>query len=574
MAKKTQPLHPDAPLLHNDHRRPVTRREFIKQGFVSGGAMVTGSALLNMFIDPREANAVLSQDIIDAAQAAGCPVNRSGAGKIPFIAFDLGGGANFAGSNVIVGGPGGQPDAGSVSAAGYNRLGIPGDRLPDPSGTGNFVDNTLGLSFHTESGLLAGILDRVSPGCIAGINGAIIPARSDNDTGNNPHNPMYGIAKTGADGGLLTLIGSVASESGARSMSPAIYLDPEIRPTKVDRPSDVTGLVDTGDLLGILNQDDAVSVMEAVSRLSDARISGFDPLMAGTTGDDMKKILRCGYYSAADIANRFADPQQLNPSADAEIVGPTRGNMGAGSIFTTGEFSDREFQKTASVMKLVLGTLAGAGSITMGGYDYHTGNRATGERRDIRAGRCIGACLEYAHRMGRPLFLYVYSDGSVFSNGDTDDTQITDGNIVLPGGKGVWTGDNSGGAASLIFVYNPSSSAPGSVGARPAIRGVTAAAQAARQQLGYFRSNGSVETTARTPGGHPIGAANNVDLLVNTVIMNYMAMHYDLNSQMGTFLSDFKSLFPNHNLGSDAALDELLIFDTLSSIDTVNHIMA
>ncbi len=35
------------------------------------------------------------------------------------------------------------------------------------------------------------------PAVRALINGAVIPARSENDTGNNPHNPMYGIAQGG-----------------------------------------------------------------------------------------------------------------------------------------------------------------------------------------------------------------------------------------------------------------------------------------------------------------------------------------------------------------------------------------
>ena len=39
---------------------------------------------------------------------------------------------------------------------------------------------------------------------------------------------------------------------------------------------------------------------------------------------------------------------------------------------------DREFQKTAAVMKMVIDGNAGAGTIQMGGYDYHTGERATG----------------------------------------------------------------------------------------------------------------------------------------------------------------------------------------------------
>ena len=122
---------------------------------------------------------------------------------------------------------------------------------------------------------------------------------------------------------------------------------------------------------------------------------------------------------------------------------------GAGGIFTDAEFdSDDEFEKTAAVMKLVINGFAGAGTITMGGFDYHTGDRSTGEERDFRAGVCMGACLEYAARRGKPLMVYVFSDGSLSSNGMIDNS--TGGR-----GKGVWTGDNQSTAASMILVFNP-----------------------------------------------------------------------------------------------------------------------
>ena len=130
------------------------------------------------------------------------------------------------------------------------------------------VDQTLGLAFHSDSAFLRGMLMAVSGGTAAGINGAVIPARSENDTGNNPHNPMYGIARAGADGSLLGLIGSRNADSGGNSMAPVMMINPEDRPTKVDRPSDVTGLVDTGALVGLLNQADAVKVLESIHRAS------------------------------------------------------------------------------------------------------------------------------------------------------------------------------------------------------------------------------------------------------------------------------------------------------------------
>jgi hypothetical protein len=108
-------------------------------------------------------------------------------------------------------------------------------------------------------------------------------------------------------------------------MSPAILLDPGIRPTKIDRPSDVTGMVDTGQLIGVLSQADAVAVMESIERISKAKLDRVSTRL--TTDAVIKDLVRCGYVKAADIADRFGDPTRLDPSLDPDIVGP-------GGIFT------------------------------------------------------------------------------------------------------------------------------------------------------------------------------------------------------------------------------------------------
>ncbi|MGI9288498.1 MAG: hypothetical protein ACR2P1_24145 [Pseudomonadales bacterium] len=518
MAKRRKPLAVNEPLRHADHRRPRTRREFISQGFMAGAGTVMGSSIFSLFANPRAAYA-LSPDLTTAV--ANCGIATQGAGKIPFICFDLAGGVNISGSNVLVGGQGGQMDF--LSTAGYSKLGLPGDMVPGlteatPTTTsnGDHTDTSLGLAFHSDSSFLRGILEKAPTAVGSGnINGAVIPARSDNDTGNNPHNPMYGIAKAGlagagADGSLVTLVGSRNSDSGGNSMAPAMMIDPSIRPTKIDRPSDVTGLVDVGDF-GALSQAEAVAVMESVYRISDDKLGNVDTKMTNNLA--LLDQVRCGYVKSADLAERFGDPSQINPDdrlgANPVIVSD------AGGIFSTTEFDgDSEFRKSASVMKMVVDGFAGAGTITMGGYDYHTGDRASGEVRDLRAGRCMGACLEYAARVGVPLMLYVCSDGSVASNGRED-------NSVDGRGKGEWTGDNSSTAASFFLVYNP--------GSRPVLIGATPEEQAVHQQIGYMRADASVETAA-TP------AANNVNLLVETVILNYMALHGEQN--------EFANIFP------------------------------
>jgi hypothetical protein len=525
--KQKKHFNLDDALRHPDHHRPITRRDFVSQGFSFGaGTLLTGS-VLSLFANPKAAYADLSPDL--GALKESCGIAVQGAGKIPFICFDLAGGANIAGSNVLVGGSGGQQDF--LSTAGYSKLGLPGDMVPSITNpntmTNDFINNELGLSFHSDSAFLAGILEKLAVGNRANCNGAVIPARSENDTGNNPHNPMYGINRAGADGSLLTLIGSQNTDSGGNSMAPAGLMDMAKRPTKVDRPSDVTGLVDVGDLVGLLSQDDAVAVMESIYRLSDKKMERVNPGLGITADDVVKDLVRCGYVKSADLADRFGNPSTLDPALDPLIVGDS-------GIFTQAEFdAEREFRKTASVMKLVVNGFSGAGTITMGGFDYHTGDRATGEMRDLRAGRCMGACLEYAARVGMPLMLYVFSDGSVASNGRIDDS-------VNGRGKGEWTGDNSSTAASFFIVYNP--------GQAPMLIGATPESQARSQQIGHMRSDASVET-ASSP------AANNVNLLVETVALNYMALHGDQNR--------FTDVFPSHGLGPASMRDSLMAFEPI-----------
>jgi len=534
MAKRKNFFRPDEPLKHADHHRPKSRRDFIAQGFQAGLGTVVGTSIFSMFANPRQAMA-LSADI--DARRIPCGIT-AGAGKIPFICFDLAGGANIAGSNVLVGGQGGQMDF--LSTAGYSKQGLPGDMIPGlaeatptAGGNGDHTNTQLGLAFHTDSGFLRGILERTAAGTQEGTNGAVIAARSENDTGNNPHNPMYGINMAGANGELLALAGSRSSDSGGNSMAPAALINNEVRPTKIDRPSDVTGLVDVGDF-GALSSEEVVAVMESVSRISDAKI---DRMSTGLSNDTaVKDLMKCAYVKSAYLAENFPDPAFLDPAADPDIVG-------ANGIFSVDEFNnDREFQKTASVMKLVVNGYAGAGTVTMGGYDYHTGDRSTGELRDLRAGRCMGACLEYAARKGMPLMIYVFSDGSVFSNGMTD-------NSIEGRGKGVWTGDNQQTASAFFLVYNP--------GGRPMLLGATPNEQAMHQQIGYMRGSGDVETSSSSDRPNP--AANNVNLLVQTVMLNYMALH----GEQGGFAERFLSNGLTHGLGTVGMMDRITAFQPI-----------
>jgi hypothetical protein len=523
----------DLPLLHPDHPRPVTRRQFLSQGFMTGAAYTVGGVA--PLLAARNARGDLSPDL-DLLRETPCNIT-DGAGKIPFICFDLAGGANIANSNVLVGQEGGQMDF--LSTQGYEKMGLPGDMVPggqDANGD-DFANFDLGLGFHLDSAFRRGILDKISPTTAANINGAVIPARSDNDTGNNPHNPMMGIARAGAMGSILGNAGSENSDSGGNSTQPVMLFDAEMRPTKVDRPSDVVNLVDTGDLVGILSKQDATKVMESIYRLSDQKMFNVENLV--NRDADIDRAVRCGYLKAAHIADRFGG-EPIDPFDDLNIVAADGTGIFSTAEWGAGDRSAREFQKTASIMKLVLNRFAGAGTIEMGGYDYHGGARAEGEVKDFRAGQCMGACLEYAARMNEPLMLYVFSDGSLSSNGVIDNSN--DGR-----GKGEWTSDNSSTAGSFFLVYNPPR-----LGGRPSLMGGTLDEQLRHQQIGYMDAGGSVARAA-TP------MANNVNQLVNSVVLNYMALH----GEIGQFASIYQQLGIGHGLGND--LERWVAFNPIVS---------
>jgi hypothetical protein len=533
MSKKSKaPLGIHDPLLLQEHPRPRTRREFVAQSFMTGAATVIAPTLAGMLAYPRAARAGLAGDIQSAVTA--CNIT-TGAGKIPFICFDLAGGGNIAGSNVLVGGPKGQLDF--LSVAGYSKLGLPGSMVPSPSATGNFIDASFGLRYHSDSAHLRGMKLRASAATMAGTTGTIIPALSQNDTNTNPHNPMYGIYQAGARGGLLNLIGSVSSQSGGSSMSPPTMVISAAMPTKVSSSQDSKGLVSTGQLSTLLpNPADVTHVLESMKRISDAKYAqvqaypgnaALDTAAIGPTG-----IAACSYTKSAYIVDRYNSPSAVNPDVDPNIVG-------ASGIFTTAEYqANSDYQKTAAVMKLVIDGNAAAGTIEMGGFDYHSGNRMDGEARDLNLGNCIGACLEYASRVGKPVMIYVFSDGSLASSGMIDSS-------VGGRGKGVWTADNQNVAATYFLVFNP--------------KGRAVAAQANPEmsmQIGSFNADGSQNTT-----GSPAG--NNVPNLVQMVILNYMALH-------GDAISAWPTLFPapnlNNTLGTGTTLEPLIAWQPLPGL--------
>ena len=335
----------------------------------------------------------------------------------------------------------------------------------------------------------------------------------------------------------MTLIGTDSSVSGGNSQSPMNLINPALQPTTISQPSDATGLVSTG---GASADPTSVAILESQVRMSGGNAlyaAGNESSIAGalsapngstpgvqlytdpTADTQLKNQVRCAYAKAAYTADAFGNPGALDPTQDSLITG------GASPIFTAAQFQNSDVAATATVMKLVIDGYAGAGTIALGGFDYHDGTRATGETRNFQAGQLIGAVLEYAQRKGKPVMVYVISDGSLSSNMMVDSSAAGRGKLG-------WQGDNSTVASTFFLVYNPSG--------RPQLLN-----GAAGQQIGYFSSDGSVVTTSSP-------AANAVNQLTQLAILNYMGL-------LGT-INQFATVFPGQGLGSGSALDALTAF--------------
>ena len=79
--KKNQYVPPEAPLLYEDHGRPLSRREFIRQGLMTGSASILTGGVFSLFANPQQAHAAVADDLDALATDIGCPLSGVGAGQ-------------------------------------------------------------------------------------------------------------------------------------------------------------------------------------------------------------------------------------------------------------------------------------------------------------------------------------------------------------------------------------------------------------------------------------------------------------------------------------------------------------
>lgn len=469
------------PMKHEGHSLH-TRRDFLAQGFLGTMAFTLAPTALSL--------------ASRSAFGAECPNQVAFDNLTPIIIIELAGGGNLPGSNVMVGGKGGQEDF----LASYDSLGLPSDMHPSKSGQSN---NELGLVYHSDSGILRGIQSVASTATRSNVDGTIFCTVSGDDTSNNQFNPMYWLNKAGAKGSVNQIGGST------RSMSPADSVNPAIAPVKVTSNNDAMNLVSLGNRLSTYGDAKVGMMMDSISRISHSKM---DAVPRRSLPDVIRNLLGCSFDQTKQQVADFS-PSALDSNSDALATQVFNQIANAG-------IRDR----VKPISKLVIDGYVGVGTIVLGGYDYHTGNRQQGEVKDFELGQVMGAIFELAARKQKDVAIIVITDGGVSANTTIDNT-------VNGRGKFGWRGDSGQRSSSMMMVYKKDG--------RPMLR-------KSNRQLGFFRENGSVETTAML-------TSNSVVNMNKAMVANYLALHGregELASVVGNdpFLS---------------VLDQYLIFDKL-----------
>lgn len=458
MTKKK--IDPNAPYKLENH--PChSRRDFLAQGFLTGLSFTMLPGLVSL----------LQSNIATAAE---CGLGATTAiNRVPVLIFDLAGGANFAGSNIMVGKAGGQMDF----LSSYESIGLPMNMHPRNAGQ---INTELGLAFHNDSSILRGISSTALPATRAKVEGGIFCGASNDDTQNNPHNPMYWLAKAGALGELSNLAGTQNSDSGGNSMAPASSIVPSLRPVVLNSQQDALGLVNIGRLGSLFGNDKAQKILKTVERMSAQRLQKFE---ARALPDQIKELVNCGYIESQDLLSRFS-ASAVDPAQDPLVT----------SAFNN--FNDGDQRKTATMAKLVLDGYIGVGTVQKGGYDYHTNDRAVGETRDFEIGQLIGRVMQLASMKQKDILIYVFTDGGVSANGAVD-------NSVGGRGKIPWVGDSSQRSSSFMLLYRHAG--------RATLRNTGI------RQIGSYKDNGAVDTTSTL-------ISNSVTNLSKAMVANYLSL--------------------------------------------------
>lgn len=360
-----------------DHKI-VSRRDLIKFGLAAGGG-----ALMPIGFATR-------------ALAQTAPM-------MPFMVFDLAGGAGLA-ANFLVGKAGGPEDL----CANYKRHGW-NPRASDS------LDRTFGVPMSKSSSRILAGLKETLPAELSRegqtkFKMATLCNFSLDDTSANRGSALTMISKAGLKGIYMNSgIGQRPTISGGNT---DVYLpDSKFKPKFVRHLRDVVSLTSFG-----MNFEDLSA---------ESRREVFAQLKAAAR--DLPQ-LRDIYE---DLSRFGLSEPKLDPRTSADIK----------RIYNLDQAFE-QVQVEAAIAHNVLNGHTGPGVITIDGCDYHDNTQTTGDNKDFEIGRSIGNAIHAAYALSKPLFFQIVSDGGVYAT-SSDNYERR------------WVGDAPLHSLSVMGYFNP-----------------------------------------------------------------------------------------------------------------------
>lgn len=414
-----------------DFKHPlVTRRDFLTHGVLAFGAV---AALPSFLSKPTWAAGLLS-----------CSGGAETSNMIPFMAFDMAGGASLPG-NFLVGKRGGAMDL----LASYDTLGW------NPRETGA-LNTDFGLPMSAKySQILAGILQNASAGARANFRMGSFCHRAEFDRNTNPLNSSTIVLKAGYRGTYITNgCGVIDSLTGGNSAG--IQEGPLYKPVVIGSVSDLLSSTNYGgSAFNGFGPQKLTALAQGAVDLSNVQKSAFANLPGG---ESLAQASVCSYEKSLDFLSGVEgmDPRQ---DAIAQAVYQINANTSPSELNAV----------TASLSMNVINGYTGPSTWTLGNCDYHTGSSVDGDRQDLIMGQQIGLAIEYAFRKQKPFFFQL----------------ITDGGNAAQNGTRDWSADDAERCMTVVGYFDPKGA--------PKMR---------RTQIGQF-TDGQGADTSSLIGGEP-----------------------------------------------------------------------
>ena len=384
---------------HYEDHKLVSRRDFLAHGVIPFSAWLAFPGLFGMGL--RKAY---------AAECGGAV----GSSMVPFMVFDMAGGAALP-ANFLVGGKGGPEDL----LPSYNQLGW------DPRESGS-LNKEFGLPMSARySGLLAGILANTSTEARANFRMGSICHQAQSDNSSNKLNSASLALRAGSRGTYVTNGLSVRNRvSGGKSA--AVFESNALKPTFIDGMDALLGATNVGgDSFTGIELDKLKEMVKNGVDLSQLQTQDY---LGQPGGEAIGDLSQCAYEKSVEFVEGVSglDPRENNFAQ--QVYGINAG---------TAQNDTRAI--TAALAMNTINGASGPSVFTLGDCDYHNGTSTKGDGKDREMGDEIGRAIELAHRMNKPFFFHLLTDGGCSSNSRDR----------------VWTGDQDDYCMSVLGYYSP-----------------------------------------------------------------------------------------------------------------------